>query len=136
MIAKTLAPETGAEPFAIMEIATWNGGNTLARGLEPRSQGPSHRETALFWNVSTGKASTPRSLYVNARGGQAAYEAETNGDRGARGEPLELLAVLARRLPPAEHLVGHERYPDHRDRDQDDSDDPDGLVGEPARQVA
>jgi hypothetical protein len=46
------------------------------------------------------------------------------GDRAPAGEPLQLLAALTRRPPPAQHLVGDERQPDGQDRDQDDSLDP------------
>jgi hypothetical protein len=51
----------------------------------------------------------------------AAYKTETARDCGTGRWPPELLAALACRLPPAEHLVSHERQPDPRDGQHDDS---------------
>ena len=55
-----------------------------------------------------------------------------NRHRGAAGQPLQLLAALTPGTPPAEHLAGHERQADGRDRGQDREHQPRGRIGQPA----
>jgi hypothetical protein len=63
----------------------------------------------------------PENLSHDACGELLRHGERDESNRGAAGEPLQLLASLPRRSPPAEHLVGHERQPDDHDRGKDGS---------------